>query len=552
MKTHLYITIISLLLVACDDNLFLDPHAQESFITYYDNEANLEEAIVGVYSPMVMNGDEGPYSRYYMIFDALSGDSEVCGEDELDQIGMQNISLYRKNTSSETPSLVFWQNFYIGISRANTVIEEVSKRTYKNESFQKQIIAEAKFLRAHYYFELTKFFGPVVLIKETPDPTKLPSFGNRSGGSAGSQVAEQYAFIKENLLEAIPHLKTKVETGNDGRANKEAACALLAKAYMYEYGYANVFGYSSSEENWTEAEKYIDQALNNIDLGAWKKYPYHKVFKQENENDLFSLFAVQFSPSADYARLGSIRTIDQNPRAFLDASGNLQDGTQYGYGLNCPTAQYVSLFDEGDPRLDLVGKEGDSAYTVALSPAGYYKIAFKGTCHYTGYVNRKNEVPANHPLNSTEKQAQGLNIELIRVADVLLMKAEISAHLNKLGEALDYVNMVRERARNSKKVRIDGKLQYTSGDIPADYNGFGSQAEALEKIYKERRLELGLESHTFFDIVRTGRAGEVFSNRGDDVFGRSFEWTDGVNEVLPIPFTEISLHDGSLKQNEGY
>lgn len=538
---------------SCEDAVYKNPQAQSTYISFFNDEANLESALIGAYDPL---GWEATYARVLRFtFDAMGGDSEIAGDGPEDRGPGQYLMLYRKNLAQNSISNDLWRAHYQGIASCNTLIEQVEPRLlegkYDDEENVKRIIAEARFLKAFYYFDLTRVFGPVVLLKETPTPESLVSLSNREEGddAKGSKmIAAQWEHIEELLVKAIPDLfpKSKLIGEMAGHASKESGYGLLTKKYVFN-------------QEWDKAKDAVDNALSFFDINKWKNIKYHEVFLTDGsgENGYQSLFEVQFSnvgSGYDTQDEGAIGNRDQSARQVLYNGAPTLTGN---WGINGPVDEYVKLFDPEDPRIDLIGKPGDSI----VYNDGWYPIYFGDPVfHITGYVNRKPELLRTdydkEPSNSEK------NWQLIRFADVLLWKAEISAQLGDLSTALEYVNHVRERARLSKRVpsgtgstNVKEGYKYVTGHtVPADYTAsdFSDKDAALELIYKERRLELGMEGHTFHDLIRTGRADEVLSQRGPvDSHGRPFTWSVE-SMLLPIPLEQIQLHQGNLKQNDGY
>lgn len=539
MRNKLFIILASMLLLnSCDDILYKDPVARTSFLSFYQTDENLLTAIAGIYDPV---GWMDLYARNWYVFDAMGGDSQISGSGPTDQPEVQNLMLYTNACSRYSIVSGFWSSYYIGIANANTFIKQVSEnvnsKSYKNNDAASVYLGEAYFLRAFYYFELTKIYGPVVLMTENIDPAKLFEQSNRASGDdeVGTKQKElQWAQIEADLQEAIKLLKPKASTAT-GHVSLETAYALLTKKYIFN-------------KEWTAASATADKVTETIPISNWVEFKYHNVFKKEYEGDIYDLFSAQFVQekigSYDKAHEANIRTTDKAPRKV-----RLQNGSNYdfgGYGLGCPDQAYVDLFEDGDPRLDLISKEGDSLYFSE----GWAYYLFDGTCHFTGHTDRKTDV--NWIGWNGASQNEGVDFKLIRYADVLLWKAEAEAELGNLGTAAEYVNYVHQRARKStiQTVISNTQVEYTEGSIPADVT-FSNQTDALDYIFDERRRELGMEGHTFFDVVRAGRTAQ-FAERGTDVHGRAFEWTEGVNNVLPIPYTEVLLHRGNLIQNPGY
>jgi hypothetical protein len=198
-----------------------------------------------------------------------------------------------------------------------------------------------------------------------------------------------------------------------------------------------------------------------------------------------------------------------------------------GYGFDIPTQNFVDEFEAGDPRLSAtVFRVGDQMgdrgiFTKDATGVDYDYFAKKY------FINKSEEAPTgdanvNGPSND----------RVIRYSDVLLMHAEASFKLGDETTARQMLNQVRARARK-------GAAAGTLPDVTA------SGTALLEAIMHERRVELGLEGHRFFDLVRTGRAGSVMRALG-------YNFVDGVHELFPIPLTQIQATDGALTQNPGY
>jgi hypothetical protein len=144
--------------------------------------------------------------------------------------------------------------------------------------------------------------------------------------------------------------------------------------------------------------------------------------------------------------------------------------------------------------------------------------------------NQKSYVPFSLRVSGFSEGAQQ-NIRILRYADILLMNAEAANELGDAGRALTSLNLVRARARGSNPVTVLAPVTTTD------------QTALRNAIYKERQVELAMESDRYFDVIRQGRGLEVFGPKG---------WKAGKNEVWPVPQPEIDLSGGLLTQNPGY
>jgi hypothetical protein len=191
-----------------------------------------------------------------------------------------------------------------------------------------------------------------------------------------------------------------------------------------------------------------------------------------------------------------------------------------GYGFNIPEQNFVDEFEPGDSRLaasvfqvgDQMGDRGEFTLDATGMPHEYYTKKF--------FINASDEAPFGDPNPNGYS-----NDRVIRYADVLLFHAEAQYHLGNEAAARLFMNEVRGRV--------------SMQPIPSNVVG----PDLLEAIYHERRVELGLEGHRFFDLVRQGRAATVLGDAG---------FSSGINEVFPIPEVEITLSGGNITQNNGY
>jgi hypothetical protein len=354
------------------------------------------------------------------------------------------------------------------------------------------------------------------------EPVKPSEYGSTKRASIG----ETYAFIEEDLKQAIELLpeKSAYAASDVGRATKGAARGYLARAIMYQLGTDN-----ARNHTWQEV---YDQTSAIVASNQYSLTPnYAEVFEEEGENNRESVFEIQFLTTNvdwDDAKVGTGSNVFQNNRAT------------WGYGFNNPTQSLVSEFEPNDPRkASTVYGNGDVVLGVKQT------IDFPAQ-NATGYLNRKAAIIApNTPKSSPQ------NSRKIRYADVLLMKAEAAARTGKEQEARDLVNQIRDRARKSTlpKGAKEGSLTYEPANVPATalppVAATVTGQALIDAILHERRVELGMESLRFWDLVRTGRYVSKFpASQGHTL--------PGVNPipVLPLPTNEVQ--SWGLTQNPAY
>jgi len=357
------------------------------------------------------------------------------------------------------------------------------------------VLAQTRFLRAYYYFELVKWFGDVPLVVD-----QRILYGDQFEINRTPAV-EVYAQMEIDLIYAIENLPyTQAE---EGRITKGAAQALLGKVYLYQ-------------EKFAESAAVLEDVINNgpYDLLV----DYSTMFENDNENNIESVFEIQYTDqqgaSFDCFQCseGNISVGYSGPRAY---TGPL---FETGFSFNVPTQEAVDAFEEGDMRLETAILDIEA---WAASTGATYGIGNE----HTGYFNRK-YIPRQGDSNIGDANLTNPNnYRSIRFADVLLMAAE-ALNRGNIDDNLarTYLNRVRERAFGN-----------------SDNNVATSGASLTSDIYHERRVELVGEGHRFFDLVRTGRAASEIDG-----------FQTGKNELFPIPSIEIELSGNRWEQNPGY
>jgi starch-binding outer membrane protein, SusD/RagB family len=456
---YIFLTLICLVVSSCDD--FLNETLEGTYTsdTFYKTQAHAELALAGIYNIASFRST----NNGLWVFGDVASDDAVKGGLAGDQSDIQFLEEF--NYSRNNPFLDnIWTHYYEGINRANYLIhygENISmEETRKNE-----ILGQAKFLRAFFYFNLVNIFGEVPLRIQPPlnqDLINLPK----------SSVETVYEGIVSDLKDAAEVLNP-APTGV-GEVSQGAAYGLLAKAYLFQ-------------EEWQLA---LD-AIEDLELaGAYALEPVYKNnFIDSTQNNSESIFEIQHL-SGQSPLLGSALN-----QYFSPASEN-------GYYFNAPVQDFVNEFEQTeeevvDPRLDYtVGRVGQ----VWLNGE-----QFDPTWSATGYLVKKHSQPLREIPKGTKGDAD-LNYVYMRFADVLLMKAETLNELQRTGEALIPLNLVRKRARESYLYdeSLPGFGAIPSGLLP-DVTSL-SQDVVRVAIQHERRVELGFEFHRYFDLMRYGKA----------------------------------------------
>lgn len=483
-KNIFYAFAILTVLVACsDDFVERDPVYSIGSENYFNSETDYYNALVGAYDLL-----QSTYVNV-MLGEIASNNTLCGGESATDVIGFQQIDDMTHTPVNSNLKNV-WDWMFAGVNRANYILEFQDKTDFDGKEV---IIAETRFLRAYYYFELVKWFGPVPL-KETRfelgDETTIPR----------SPVSEVYDLIEADLQYAVNNLEYTAP--QVGRVTKGAAQALLGKAYLYQ-------------DKFSDAANVLD---NLIQFGPYDLVDdYDTIFENAGENGIESVFEVQYS-DAEGAGFGCLQCSEGNVAVGFNGIRNYSGPVfDSGFSFNVPTQDVVDEFEAGDLRKDvaILDIEAWANTTGATYGTGY---------EHTGYFNRK-YIARQGDLNTGDQNLTNPNnYRAIRFADVLLMAAEA---FNRSGiddtKAQLYLNRVRERA---------------FGDTSHNVSLTGTAL--TDAIYHERRVELVGEGHHFFDLVRTGRGNQIPG------------FTPNKNELFPIPIEEIQFSNGNWQQNPGY
>lgn len=488
----LLILLVVLSTTSCSKFLDSDLRGERSDEQFYQTADDAELALTGIYNMLSF----GEASNRLWVFGDVASDDAAKGGNAGDQADIGYIDDFNVSTDNGNLEAV-WVICYEGISRANRLLDQINDIPMEEER-RNQIIGESKFLRAYYYFWLGAIWGDVPVHLTTPTPEELQR--------AATPVEELFENVIENdLMDAIPLLPESFTGADLGRATKYAAWGLLTKIYVFE-------------KKWAEAE----EAANKIvSPGIFGLNPLYRAnFEYATKDNPEILFGVQ-------------HLSDQDPWLGNRLNQWFAPQAENGYGFNAPTQDFVDAFEETgegivDPRLDYtVGREGKPWFNDT--------ILFDPEWSPTGYLSKKfiqplEEVPA-------EIKADGqLNYQFIRYADVLLLLAEALNEQGNSGEAVNYINMIRKRARESYMYdeKLPGYPDIPNGLLPDITDG--GQASVRNAIRQERRVELGFEFHRYFDIIRYG--SEYANQAFEDKPNFNYE----TNKYMPIPQSELDTN----------
>lgn len=473
-------TVMSLMTTSCKKEfLEVDPPTQV-MQDFFTTEDNAKLAITGCYDVMGWDGNHNTIPFFFG--DIIGRDGWKGGDVGSDQDWMDDLINFNYTPDNYMLNIA-WKNYYIGINRCNTAIENIELMTSDmiSDEAKANLIAQARFVRGYFYFELTKTWGRVPLVDHVLSPSEYQQ-----------PLAEQsdiWGFIEQDFQAAAQVLPSRLSQNPEdvGRATKGAALAFLAKAYIYQ-------------KKWGEAKTVTDQIIGSGDYSLLPNY--EDVFKMENENNAEIVFSIQFKETGngDYG--------DENEGTMLCVymeTRNHPFAGIGGWGFNCPTQELVDEYEPGDPRMEATIIHNGETLWEGTPDESTFNTTFSTNIDH--YSNQKYCLPASQqPADFSDASKNWI---LIRYAEVLLWNAEAAFYAG--GDWQTPLQQVRDRV------------------------GLGaSPYDGIDAIYHERRVELAMEGHRFWDIVRQGRGEEVLGQYG---------FVEGVNNYFPISQDQLDLSD---------
>lgn len=476
----------TLVITGCNGFLDTDPLFTQDAENYFQNEDDYDRALIGAYDLL-----QASFMDVW-VGEIASDNSIAGGESVTDTKGLHEIDeMNHGAVNNELQSI--WRWYYAGVTRCNYIMENQDNIDFTGKDV---IIAEARFLRGYYYFQLVKYFGDIPMIvderlgvDQVTDLTRTP-------------VAEVYSQIESDLQAASEVLDWSSPV--KGHADKGAALALLGKVYLFQ-------------DKFSEASTTLDRVIN--EGGYSLVSDYGTLFSVGNENNSETVFDVEYS-GLEGGGYGCLICLEGNAAPGFHGIRQY-NGPVYGDGnsYNLPTQDLYNAFAGNDPRRTFTILDID-AFIDTLPNASDITYAVGGGGH-TGYYNNKYIKRQGEIGLPDNDLTSPVNYRVIRYADVLLMAAEAHNRGGNDGTALQYVNEVRARVGMSA-------LSSAGSDLTSD-------------IWNERRLELSGEGHRFFDLVRTDQAASNIDG-----------FVSGKNELFPIPQVEIDLAGGNWEQNPNY
>lgn len=488
--------------VSCNNSNLEDVQNTGTFDSenYFKNEEQAFGGLVAVYD--MLRKYSGGFENNVTFFNAGSDDFYSGGGSSTDGVGIQGMSNFSINPIIMPPS--YWKDYYQGIAKANLLLDRIPAAEM-NDQTRKRFVAETKVLRSLYYFELVRIFGKVPLIlktiKYTDDYYNIPQ----------ASVSDIYTQIENDIVSSIDDLPMTAVGAEKGRITQGTARAILGKIYLFnkknteaaaqfemvngtpgqtsQYGYklVSVFSDLWNVDNKFTSESILEVMHTNKGNSDWGFWGSGK----DEGNSINTMVGI-----ISYSK---VSTLPNNNAPTIYS----------GWGFN-PITEDLFNFMQNDPRLDAtifnakkLKQEGKITYSGGYKDTGYF---------LNKYLPRTTDVsvlPGASELNFRQ------NYIAIRLADAYLMEAE---------------------ALNGSGARAQALLDAVRARV-----GLTPITVSMQAIKDERRRELAGEGHRFFDLVRWGDAPTKLGSRG---------FISGKNEVLPIPYTELT--NTALVQNPNY
>ena len=530
----LYFKIVALLflsvLTSCSDYLEIDPTDRQTTDNFYKTSGDAYKALMGIYQPMTFQGWEN-WHDLSMTLDIMSDDCYKGGGSIADGYGWAELEKFVGNSQTPTASDL-WYKCYLGISRANVLLNKYDDIEFKDSEAEdeKSFEAEALFLRAHYHLEAVRLYENIPLLTSIVTTVDWRDIEQ-------SDVDVTYAQIAKDMLDAIEDLPESYDVSNVARITKWAAKAELARGFLFYTGYYQKSTMPVTDGTDLTKEDVLNHLTDIIASGEFSlQLNYHDMFIASTGD--YSSEMVFEIPHGDMSgmdwndgKTGNVRCVFSAPSAYT--------GTKLhsGWAFIIPTQEFNEQFEAGDLR------KLASIVTVEelTSPAGILIPRYQHTGMFCYKYTAHNE---NYPTGGGfDVLNYAGNYHYIRYADVLLMAAE----LDMGAQGITWLNMIRSRAGLPNVAEIN-----------------------IDIVYQERRSELAMEGIRYWDVLRRGLdyAVEKFTVQNYEMRPPRVSGEEETGDVgspgdyervfdlekkgfLPIPQYELDLNIKMI-QNDGY
>ncbi len=612
-RLFIYLAVVAMFATtACEDFLTIKPVNVKSEQELL-NEEGIDRIITGMYSTLYSSSWNSSLAGW-TYGDVVGGDANKGSEsnDQPDWGALETFKFTGTNSYISGP----WSNQYNGVFRANLVLDmlekmkdELSVKSGQEKDYYTEAEAQAKFVRALWYFELIKYYGAAVpwVGLEDYQASINPQVSNKENGEyvyIWDNVVNDFQFAYENLPETWP-------AESIGRPNKWAALAYKAKVMMFQSSPYN--GTSGGTDRWSEVKTTLETIMADGVTSDGQKYDLHPSYQELfiaglSDNTAENVFEVQqtvvgtstngntvwgagqlnglsrlnggwgfLQPSQDLAQSFMV---DADGLPYL--GGHYRDFSSVSQRVGSSTTISTDLSVAMDPRVDInIGRFGVPFldWDVPTKFDGYIRDVSNGGIYF-GKKHQPQQADKGSLSVSTSSTSSAKNVHLIRYADILLWYAEALIETGTPADARQYVNQVRERAARSfvgaaemvggtfspttsayvmddlfaGTTGTDAAGNYRLGPWPASQ--FDTEEEAFEALRAEERAEFAMEGRRWFNLTRWGIAADVLNSYVDYEKNFLSKYNDAVyNErytCMPIPFNQIVTMDGLLFQSENW
>ena len=537
LKSILYIGVLLLTAASCEDMLEKAPVDKLSSDGFYQTSAQATQGVLGIYADLRYLSD-----NEYLHMSEVRSDNAWVNPTPNGQRDYSDIGAFRAGSENVLIEGT-WNQWYKVIYDANVAIKKISAATYDNADVQAQLLNEAHFLRGWAYFELVRLFGNIPMVTEHMAPSAVNNIPQSDAKTVINDIVipDLEAALnlpdKGKILDAVGKAVPE-----QGRADKTAAAAMLARVYMTLAGFP--FNDASAM---AKAKSYLSQVLTKkANYWAPTIDEWRKQWTPDYANK-YSIFAIQYrsggtgnpalfnmTKSVPPTWVGSVRIFGND--IYLEKTLRFEFNRVYSGGNKDLRGELYTLLDEHEAEgstlahgqaLEEVTVDGvtDMVNTEAM----FYKYlptkpkldALGMTLDYSS-VKDYNDWPVNLPI--------------LRIEDMMLLNAEIMCAENNVSGAIEVVNEIRQRA----------------GCDPVNAS---SADEALKLVKRERRIELAGEGVRWFDQVRYGTWRQdiidMFARYNNPEGAMASNVAEG-RYLYAIPSNQMSITPGLYQQNTGY
>ena len=558
------------LFTSCDD--FLDEHKPQATLSdeQVKSPENAEAMAISAYA--IFTSAEDINSSFSMWnFDVRSDDAYKGGNGTSDGDVFHQLEIQQGVLTTNWNINDMWVRLYNSLSRVNSAIA-LLKETDDSYAMKGQRLAEMKFLRAYGHFLLKRLYKNIPFVVN--ENLTYDEYNELSNTQYTND--EGWQLIIDDLMEAY---NTLPEVQQDkGRPTRAAAAAFLAKVYLYKaYRQDDAKSNQVTSINQGDLEKVIEFTNPSLYANYGLEDDIHNNFRpeEEYENGIESIWAIQYSRN-DGSTYGNLNW------SYGLIPPNIPGATDGGCDFYKPSQNLVNAYHTGADGLPLLDNFNDKDFNLNednADPRLFLTVGMPGLPYmfnrnymmeetsiwsrsnglYGYYVSLKHNVdPAliGSYLIKGSYWASSMNRIVFRYADVLLMRAEAYAQLGQADQAINLVNQLRSRAATSTQMISSYPNTYGVKMYISNYRGSYSKDQAVKIVKMERRLEMGMESERFFDLVRWGDAATVLNKYYSEEIDHcaiysAAHFTANKDEYLPIPFSQISASNGHYTQNIG-